>query len=246
MQKITSKILSWCNDIWHYITTKPIALRCPRYVWEDKEYVEEYKQKIQEELWVEYLIIPDQTHSDICCEVTRENISENFWCDALYTKERNLSLFVLASDCVPILFYNDKLWIIWVIHAGWKGLQSEIIKNTFWEISQKNNLEIQDFSVYIWPHICQSCYEIWEEVANNFREKYSACISENRKAVWKYFLDTWAIAIKQLKKLGMQDSQIEYSELCTYEEKELLHSYRRKTHTGEENYGNNGFGIWLK
>lgn len=246
MKKISSHILWRFSDIWHYITTKPTALRCPRYSWENKNISEKYKQEVQAKIWVECLIIADQTHSDTCCEVTTENISENFWCDALYTRQKNIALFVLASDCVPILLYNEKIWIIWAIHAGWKGLQSEIIKKNFSEISQKYNTKIQDFSVYIWPHICQSCYEVGTEVSEVFQENYSAYILENKKEKEKCFLDTGSIAVQQLQELWIMNSQIEYSKICTYEEKELLHSYRRKTHTWEENYWNNGFGIWLK
>ena len=243
---ISSKLLSKYYDIWHCITRKPIALRCPKYIWEDLEKVRWYKHQLQETLWVSCLVIADQTHSDIALEVTVNNSDENFSCDAIYTRERDIALFVLASDCVPILFYDRKLQIIGAIHAWWRGLQKWIILKTFWEISRKYDSRAGDLQVFIGPHIWQPCYEVGEEVASEFREKHSECILENSQEREKYFLDTWAIAMKQILSLWIDSSQIEYSDLCTYGEEEILHSYRRKTHTWDENYGNNGFGIWLR
>lgn len=195
---------------------------------------------------MEHLIIADQTHTDTFHEITQDNISQEFWGDALYTKEKGIALFVLASDCVPIIFYDTNLQVVWAIHAGRAGLEKNIIQKTFSEISEKYGSQVSDFRVFVWPHICQCCYEVWELEVENFREKYNTCVLQNAENPKKYLLDIWAIALKQIEELWVPDSQIEYSELCTYEEKELFHSYRRKTHTGDENYGNNGFWIWLK
>ena len=242
---IFSKVHLEYSNIWHYVTQKPIGLRCPRYTWEDVEQVQWYKNELEETLWVSNLIIADQVHSDISREITSENKNQIHEVDALYTWEKNIALFVLASDCVPILFYDTKLEIVWAIHAGRAGLEKWIIQKVFSEILEKYHSEISDFRVYIWPHICQSCYEVWEEQVAPFKKKYPNCISKSVNT-WKYMIDIWAIAMQQIQALGVDMSHIEHSELCTYEEKDTLHSYRRKTHTWEENYGNNGFGIWLK
>ncbi|MDA9129165.1 polyphenol oxidase family protein, partial [Candidatus Gracilibacteria bacterium] len=179
VQKISSKLLSQYSEIGHSITTKPVALRCPRYAGGDREAVDTYKQNLQRDTGVEYLIIADQTHSDISCEITQDNIFQDFWCDGLYTREKNIALFVIASDCVPILLYNQKIGIVGAIHAGRAGLENGIIQKIFSEIQEKYNSQMGDFQVYIGPHICQSCYEVGEGEVTGFREKYSACIQQN-------------------------------------------------------------------
>ena len=49
--------------------------------------------------------------------------------DALITSVSNVAIGVLTADCVPILIYDQKLKIISVIHAGWKGTYHGIINN---------------------------------------------------------------------------------------------------------------------
>lgn len=243
---IQSNTLSQHSGISHYITEKPTSLRCPRYTWEDKMRIDTYKQEIQEEIRVDTLIIPDQTHSSTCIEVTEENISKNFYSDALYTQEKNIALFVLASDCVPILLYDPVTKSIGVIHAGRKGLEWRIIWNTVSCMEKAFLSKASDIVAYIWPHISQENYEVSEEQVSMFREQYGKYIRKNTQHEGKYFLDIWTIAVKQIEEIWILASNIERSELCTYKEDELLHSYRRKTHTWEESYGNNGFWIWLK
>ncbi len=50
--------------------------------------------------------------------------------DALVTKSRNLALAVGAADCYPVLFYDDKNFVIGASHCGWKGTLNKIVEHT--------------------------------------------------------------------------------------------------------------------
>ena len=84
-----------------------------------------------------------------------------------------------------------------------------------------------DLFVFIGPSISQKNYEVGEQVANLFEEKYIKRISD------KYFLDIVSLNRDILREFEIPEANIEISTLCSYEEKDLLHSYRRdRTQSG--------------
>ena len=46
--------------------------------------------------------------------------------DALVTTQPELALMALAADCVPIAIADEQAGVIGVVHAGWKGLVSQV------------------------------------------------------------------------------------------------------------------------
>lgn len=210
---------------------KPYLFRAPRYKWEHKDIAEKINKQV---------IISDQYHSCdvvIIDEGNRDIIPQS---DAMITHLEDVALFVIASDCVPILLFNSESKAIWAIHAGRRGLEGGIIKNTLklfpWNISQ--------VQAYIWPCISKKNYELWHMEIKNFQDAYPDCIDISNASAWKYLLDIWAIAYRQLTEYGVLWKNITVSWECTYENADIYHSYRRNTHCPEENYWNNAFGIW--
>ncbi|NNG26677.1 MAG: polyphenol oxidase family protein, partial [Ignavibacteriaceae bacterium] len=64
-------------------------------------------------------------------------------------------------------------------------------------------------------------YQVSEEVAERFN-KEDFYKDENR-----YFLDLAGSNYRMLIKCGVKDSQIQVSQLCTFEFSSIFHSYRR-------------------
>jgi hypothetical protein len=83
------------------------------------------------------------------------------------------------------------------------------------------NCKPENLFVFIGPSISQKNYEVGKEVAVLFDQKY--LMFENGKI----FLDVLNANIDFLYSFGIPETNIEISNLCTYEEKDLLHSYRR-------------------
>jgi YfiH family protein len=68
-------------------------------------------------------------------------------------------LAILTADCIPLVLIGEKSHA--VIHAGWKGLQSQIINNPLVK-------EMNPIFAFIGPHIRVAQYEVQKEFKENF------------------------------------------------------------------------------
>jgi YfiH family protein len=111
--------------------------------------------------------------------------------------------------------------VIAAVHSGWKGTQKKILKKTLNNLRHHFNSEADNLYIYIGPSISQKNYEVGKEVAVLFEQKYLKF--ENGKI----YLDVVGANVDMLLEFGISNEQIEVSTLCTFEQKDLLHSYRR-------------------
>jgi YfiH family protein len=160
-----------------------------------------------------------QVHSDIIKFVeTPGLVGES---DALITKIPGIGLAISAADCSPIFIYDSENKIIAAVHSGWKGAQKQILKKVLGNLNFHFKSKPENLYVYVGPSISQKNYEVGSEVAVLFDQKY-LLIKEK-----KIYLDVLGANVDMLLKFGISKENIEVSENCTFEEKDLLHSYRR-------------------
>lgn len=160
-----------------------------------------------------------QIHSDII--KTIDCAGDNGESDALITSKINLGLAIIVADCTPIFIYDSKKKVIAAIHSGWRGTEQKILYKTLVKLQKDFASNPENLVVYIGPSISALNYEVGNEVAEKFEESY---VLRNGG---KIFLDVSGICYKKLLDFGIPQNQIQKSELCTYEFKTLLHSYRR-------------------
>lgn len=171
----------------------------------------------QEPAWLE------QTHSTRCIVVEK---TSNRNADAAITREPNRCLAIMTADCLPIVLSNDTGTEIAAIHAGWRGLADGVIEETLSTLHHP----VSSFIAWIGPSACGQCYEVGEEVKDNFTQRYAfapqSFISDQEK--WLANLPKLAQFI--LQKNGIR--QVYQTNHCTIEEKNLFYSYRRDGQTG--------------
>ncbi len=166
-----------------------------------------------------------QIHSDKSNYVEEPKFFRN--CDALYTNKRNNFLAVCIADCLPIFLYEPKKKVIAAIHSGWKGTLNKITTLTIKRIIKEFSIDIKSMMAYIGPGISFEHFEVGKDVAELFEENVKEKING------KYHIDLKKDNLIQLKNLGVPEENIEVSEYCTFERKDLFHSYRRdKDKTG--------------
>jgi hypothetical protein len=92
-----------------------------------------------------------------------------------------------------------------------------------------NNLEskIDDLIVIIGPAISKDVYEIDQNLANKFKEKF-----EFDQLYLTKYNDNFYLDLKELNKqlalnYGIDNSNIYVTDYCTYKDKNLFYSYRR-------------------
>lgn len=160
-----------------------------------------------------------QIHSDIVSIAEKPGLTGES--DALITTEPNLGLAISTADCTSIYIYDFKQRIIAGVHSGWRGTKLKILEKTLHILFKQFNSKPENLFVYLGPSISQPNYEVGEEVAQSFDKKYVNVINN------KFYLDVAGANYDMLKFNGVPVAQIQKSLLCTYEFKELLHSYRR-------------------
>ncbi|HMV27764.1 MAG TPA: peptidoglycan editing factor PgeF [Anaerolineales bacterium] len=158
--------------------------------------------------------------------------------DILFTDNPEVSLFMRFADCVPLLFHDPKKNVIGISHAGWMGTVKGVAEVSVQAMQERYGSNPQDIVVGIGPSISADHYEVGEEVAAQFREKYgrdSEQVVQVRDE--KIYLDLWAANALQLQKMGVEHIQI--SGLCTACHLEDWYSHRaEKGKTGR-------FGVLL-
>jgi len=178
-----------------------------------------------------HFIVANQTHSDhikiITAQETKgwEGIDDAIEdCDALITQEKNVILTILTADCVPILLYDPKHKVVAAVHAGWKGTKAKIVSKTVKKMQDTFGSKAENILAGIAPSIGACCYEVGEEVARHFFDTPEGF----RKKGDKYMLDLPHVNKYQLLQAGLEEKNIEMSDICTACEVESYFSYRKE------------------
>ena len=174
-----------------------------------------------------------QVHGNKIIECKPTEQKNVFWgeADSAYTMTRGLPIIIRTADCIPILFSCNDL--VAGVHAGWRGLDNQILSNSIDFLIKSHSCRMEDFHFYIGPHIRQDSYEVSEDVFSKFNQKYA-----NHKNEQKAMLNLTNIAIDQILSFGFQDSQVNIIHDDTYES-ESWYSHR----AGDK--GRNLSLIWL-
>ncbi len=169
-----------------------------------------------------------QHHSDkvMCVSVNeigkgKDSFEDGLECDALYTYERNVPLCIFHADCVPIFFINEKVNLVGIIHAGFKGTMKHIAYKAINEIINKEKLDIKDFKFYIGPFRQPQSFKIDEESKKAILEAgFAAAIKGDE-------FDNGLANRLDLYSLGANDSQIRDDHLDTFTDERLFSAYKK-------------------
>lgn len=134
--------------------------------------------------------------------------------DILFTDNPAVSLFMRFADCVPLLFHDPQKGVIGIAHAGWMGTVKGVAEVSVQAMVERYGCNPRDIVAGIGPSISIDHYEVGEEVALQFREKFGADsekILQTRDG--HIYLDLWTANALQLQKAGVE--QIQISGLCT-------------------------------
>jgi YfiH family protein len=228
MEVLKSRILSGFPEITFGFSTKIGLNRGAPYFFnmsltgsDNKEIVIENRTAFFNYLGLNYdeVVLQRQIHSDIITYVSKGGeIGES---DALITDKFDIGIAVSSADCTPVFIYDKKNKVIAGIHSGWKGTEKKIVQKTLTRLINEFNSSPENLFVYMGPSISQKNYEVGPEVAEVFNNKYFIPKGE------KFLLDVPSSNYDMLIEAGIPEKNIEKSDFCTYEMKDLLQSYRR-------------------
>lgn len=182
------------------------------------------------------IVRPYQTHTNNVKKVTNEigifpQDLQNI--DGLITEEKNKILSLSFADCTPIYLYDKEKNIIGNIHSGWQGTIKKIAKSAIIKMKKEFNSNPKDIICVIGPTIRKCHFEVQEDVKNEFYNTFNYMkdidkIIEFNKHTNSYFIDTVEINKELLKEEGILEENIIDSNICTYCNSNIIHSYRKE------------------
>lgn len=199
----------------------------------------------------EDMIASDQTHTTNVRRVDSKDRGHGitndkyfFDTDGLVTNDPEVVLATFYADCVPLYFVDPVNKAIGLSHSGWKGTAMGMGKATVDKMKECFGSNPEDILAVIGPSICGKCYEVSEDVADEFAgtfwdkfgqvyvEKY--CTEQKdiaqslleKKADGKYQLNLQNANLCVLLSAGLLREHIQVANVCTCCNKEYLFSHR--------------------
>lgn len=192
----------------------------------------------------EHMVRTDQTHTANVLTVTEEHLSmgilrerEYTNIDGLITNKRGITLITSHADCNALFFYDPKQQAIGLAHSGWKGTLQEIGTQIIRQMSTEFDTQPEDLIVGIGPALCQTCFEVDEDVAQKFYQKNPAwktmafqreigICSETGEERRKHYIDLKSVVRETLMRSGVKPENIHDMGLCSKCRPDLFYSYR--------------------
>ena len=205
---------------------------------ENKENVRENYRRIADAVGFDpnRLVMTHQTHTKNVRIVKEEDAGSGFAkerpyrdVDGLVTNIPGITLVCFSADCVPVLVWDKTHCAVGCAHSGWRGTVSDIAGEVIRIMGQEYGTKPEDVKAAIGPSICQSCYEVSEDVIEVFAQTYEHALHEKlfyKKENGKYQLDLWEAVRQNLLRAGLQEENISLPDLCTHCNPSFLFSHR--------------------
>jgi hypothetical protein len=150
-------------------------------------------------------------------------------CDALWTAEMHVALGIKVADCLPVAMVDPSRSVIANVHSGWRGAVQGITAETVDALTRETAFDPHASFAYLGPSIRVCCFEVGEEVAEQFDAAY---LDRTRS---KPHVNLVAYTADVLRARGIDQSRIFDSQLCTRCDDSIFHSYRRDGKGGGRN-----------
>lgn len=215
---------------------------------DDKVAVEENYRRLAKALEVDYekFVFTDQTHTVNVRKVTAADAGKGLTkerdyqdVDGLITNEPGLVLSTFFADCVPLYFIDPVHRAIGMSHSGWRGTVARMGKVTLEAMQREYGTNPAEVICAIGPSICQDCYEVSFDVAEEFAKEFAgheaeilmespknARMAEHAKPDKKYQLNLWKANEIVLLEAGVKKEHIAITDICTCCNPDILFSHR--------------------
>lgn len=157
------------------------------------------------------LYVPRQTHSTRVLTLTEENADDTRpdSVDAIVTTMHAAVIGVNTADCLPVLLYDEEAEVIAAAHAGWRGAVKGILGDTI-KAMEAVGASAARIRAIVCPAICVDCFEVGEEVAEQFP---ASCVK--RIPGSKPHVNLPQFAREALMEAGLHDANITLTGACT-------------------------------
>lgn len=174
---------------------------------------------------LDYFVMANQVHGNHVALITKNDRGSGAFhkynaipsTDALITNVSRVCLFVMAADCVPLLFFDPVKKIIGATHAGWRGTIKQIASATIREMQLAFQCDPADILAGIGPSIGPCCYVVGTEVAEQVQKTYKTTEGFIRyNPSGEPIFDLWYANRHELRLAGLKEQNIETAGICTH------------------------------
>ncbi|MBO8233435.1 peptidoglycan editing factor PgeF [Prochlorococcus marinus XMU1419] len=186
--------------------------------------------------------VSNQIHSNVIVFGSNSQKGNKVDADGLVGNKFNQNLWVYTADCMPIFFADKRTRNVAALHCGRKGLEKKIIKSLV-KIFDKLGASRDDLLVAIGPSISKEHYlvdnvtlkEFYRKAENKkttvdlTKTKKDYCFGDSNHLKEQNLnqLDLKKSAYRQLLNEKVLNTNIDISNLCTYNLKNEFNSWRR-------------------
>jgi len=205
---------------------------------ESEANVKENFRRITDAIGVDYnsMVFSRQTHTTNVRVVTEADRGKGIVkpldyeeIDGMITNVPGICLAAFYADCVPLFFVDPVHRAIGLIHSGWRGTVGKIGQVTLEMMRHEYQTNPEDVFTAVGPSICQECYEVSEDVIEQFRSSFR---EEQWKELFyqkengKYQLNLWKANEHILTEAGIPKEHLAVTNVCTCCNSQLLFSHR--------------------
>jgi len=141
--------------------------------------------------------------------------------DGLWTDEPGVPMLKLTADCLPVaVARRNGAPALALLHAGRLGLLEGILEAGVAALGGGNLVAA------VGPGIGPCCYEVGDEIADTYRERFGAAGMKGRN------LNLWAVAERVLRDAGVEE--VERADVCTACSQDFFSHRRDKGITGRQ------------
>ena len=212
-----------------------------------------------------YLISSAQRHTNNIYQITEADVAASVngtlhleSIDGLITEVPGAMLETFGADCPSVYIVDPVHKAIGLCHSGRKGTQTHIAAVMLEAMNKAYGTQAADALAAISPGICVNCYEVGDDVAEDFTNDYknktefmkhkadgsstdhtdpfdvSSCLPYING---RYHIDLSRAITQSLTACGVKPENIETSDLCTRCRSDIFYSFRAEGRISNENCG---------
>ncbi len=187
------------------------------------------------------LVLSNQTHTDnirVLQDFDRGNgivrPNEFHDVDGMMTDIPGQALMTSYADCVPLLIVDPVHQAIANVHSGWRGTIRGIGARAVRMMHEVYGSDPGKLVAAIGPSICIDCFEVSEDVALKFLDRYDPSIHQKLvkkgrlmpDGSQKYHVDLQLACMENFLMAGMKKQNISLPDLCTSCNSNFIFSHR--------------------
>ncbi len=169
------------------------------------------------------IVRPGQVHGCDVARITDAAAPVPDWvrtsCDAVVCTVPNVAPLLVFADCVPVVLVAPGGFA--VAHSGWRGTYGEIARVAARALVEEARCAPEDVAAYIGPHISAASYEVSEELAAQFADRFGSGVIPTPR-----HLDLTACIRASLRGIGVPEERVVDCDLDTYTLTDRFFSHR--------------------